>query len=95
MDKDGILAAAHFQPHAGKMFAVEGTLLQLLLREVEIAAAAGPFRAPFNLIFQGPPGDVLACGLYRLALEGEAFDLHLMPIHTPARDRQDYQAAFN
>jgi hypothetical protein len=26
---------------------------------------------------------------------GPSFTLYVIPVHTPARDRQDYQAAFN
>jgi hypothetical protein len=53
-------------------------------------------RPPFTLIFAGPPGDVLPEGEYAFEVEGgPAFEFYVMPIHTPARDRQDYQAAFN
>ncbi len=27
--------------------------------------------------------------------DGTAYDLYLIPVHTPARERQDYQAVFN
>jgi hypothetical protein len=53
-------------------------------------------RQPFTLIFAGPPANILREGLYTLEVEsGPAFELYVMPVHTPARDRQDYQAAFN
>ena len=35
-------------------------------------------------------------GLYVLEVEdGPSFMLYVIPVHTPARDRQDYQAAFS
>ena len=53
-------------------------------------------RQPFSLIFRGPPADVLPEGLHTLEVEGgDSFTIYVMPIHTPARDRQDYQAVFN
>ncbi|MGO4843140.1 hypothetical protein AB4144_63795, partial [Rhizobiaceae sp. 2RAB30] len=53
-------------------------------------------RQPFNLIFGGPPGEVLREGTYTLkADDGSSFDLYLMPVHTVENDRQNYQAAFN
>jgi hypothetical protein len=48
------------------------------------------------LIFTGPRGDVLPEGFYAAEAEGGAhFDFYILPIHTPASDRQDYQAVFN
>jgi hypothetical protein len=39
---------------------------------------------------------VLPEGLYTFDVEnGPSFELYVMPIHTPARDRQDYQSSFN
>jgi len=39
---------------------------------------------------------VLREGPYILEVEGgPGFQLYVMPIHTPAQDRQDYQAVFN
>ena len=53
-------------------------------------------RAPFNLIFRGPAGDVLTEGMHMLALEdGVSFELYVIPVHTPMRDQQDYQSSFN
>ncbi len=48
------------------------------------------------LVFSGPPGDVLAEGMHTIKVEdGTAYDLYLIPIHTPEPGRQDYQAVFN
>ena len=53
-------------------------------------------REPFLLLLRGPPGDVLPEGIYDVAIEGGPnFTLHIVPIHTPASDRQDYQVVFN
>jgi hypothetical protein len=90
-----------FQPHLGKTFRVREGRHALALAAIERgrpeeAARAPGLREPFNLIFRGPPCDLLAPGLYTMETDGgTAFALYVMPIHTPARDRQDYQAAFN
>ena len=91
------LTAETFQPLVGQAFKVRDGRHALTLATVD----AGPpqpgwERAPFNLIFQGPPDHLLPEGLYGLEAQGgEAFDLYLIPVHTPAPGRQDYQAAFN
>lgn len=51
---------------------------------------------PFTLIFHGPRGDILGEGLHGTTTEdGTRFAFYIMPIHTPALDRQEYQAVFN
>ena len=98
---DEPLTPEHFLPHVDKTFRVKGshhafTLTAVEQRRMEDWEAEAGFRQPFNLIFRGPSGDVLRSGLYTLEVEdGLAFELYVIPIHTPARDRQDYQAAFN
>jgi uncharacterized protein DUF6916 len=96
-----LLIAEHFFPHVDKVFRVEGTAHALTLTRVDHRKRDaselwfGP-RDPFNLIFRGPPGDILPEGLYTLEVEGgPSFELYVIPIHTPARDRQNYQAPFN
>jgi hypothetical protein len=94
------LTADTFAPHLGTSFRVEGGHHVLSLREVErLASQPGhgdPAFEPFVLIFSGPPGDVLAEGMHTIGREdGTAYDLYLIPVHTPARERQDYQAVFN
>lgn len=95
------LTAEDFLPCVGKAFSVTGGRHALVLtrvdrrplqdREIEMR-----LREPFILIFRGPFGDVLPEGLYRFDVEaGSSVELYVMPIHTPARDRQDYQASFN
>jgi hypothetical protein len=95
------LTPEHFLSHVDKAFRLVGGRHVLTLTNVEIRRLEEwerkvvPYQ-PFNLIFTGPPGDVLAEGLYTLEVEGgRSFELYVIPIHTPARDRQDYQSVFN
>jgi hypothetical protein len=94
-----LLTPEHFLPHVGKTFRVKDGRHTLSLVRVERRALEerewAP-REPFNLIFHGPPGDLLGAGLYTLdAEDGPSFELYVMPVHTPFAGRQDYQAAFN
>ncbi|SEC28888.1 hypothetical protein SAMN05519104_1097 [Rhizobiales bacterium GAS188] len=93
------LKAENFLPHVDKVFRVQGGSHALTLVKVEmqgLEAANSVPRQPFNLIFAGPPGNVLNEGLYRVEVEdGPHFELYVMPVHTPMPDRQNYQAAFN
>jgi hypothetical protein len=95
------LTPQHFLPHVQKVFHVEDgrhalTLTRVEQRRLEDFETETGFREPFNLIFRGPPEDVLPEGTYRLAVEdGPSFELYVMPIYTPVRDRQNYQASFN
>ena len=92
------LKADDFLPHVNKTFAVRGGRHPLLLSRVEQPRLGdrGGLPDPFLLIFRGPPGDVLAEGLYTFEVEGgPTFELYVMPIHTAARDRQEYQSSFN
>jgi hypothetical protein len=95
------LTAEHFLPHLSKTFRVRDGRHCLTLARVETdpgrgAAAQAGTRQPFNLIFRGPPRDVLPEGLYTLAVDdGPDFALYVMPIHTPTPDGQEYQSLFN
>lgn len=94
------LTADAFAPHVGTSFRVEGGRHMLSLSEVERfenqPGHGDPAFRPFTLIFSGPPGDVLAEGMHTIIREdGTAYDLYLIPVHTPAPGRQDYQAVFN
>jgi len=90
------LTAQHFLPHVNKIFRVRDGRHALTLSRVETMRAGGGPREQFNLIFTGPPRDVLAEGLYTLDVDdGPHFELYVIPVHTPTLDRQDYQAAFN
>jgi hypothetical protein len=95
------LTVDHFRPHVAKVFRVHDSELAMTLDEVQVyplaqEQAKGLSRQPFTLIFKGPPGKVLPEGMYTLDVEGgPSFELYVMPIHTPAADRQNYQAAFN
>jgi hypothetical protein len=94
------LTADTFAPHEGASFRVEGGHHVLSLSKVERLESqpghADPAFQPFVLIFSGPPGDVLAEGMHTITREdGAVHDLYLIPVHTPAPGRQDYQAVFN
>lgn len=99
------LTADTFAPQVGTSFRVGDGRHVLSLSEVErLEPQPGhgdPTYQPFTLIFSGPPGDLLAEGMHTLAPEGvapddgTAYDLYLIPVHTPAPGRQDYQAVFN
>jgi hypothetical protein len=95
------LTPEHFLPHVDKTFRVKGGQHALRLARVDVhklsAQEAGQVpRQAFTLIFSTPPGNVLREGFYVLEVEeGPQFELYVMPIHTPAPGRQDYQAAFN
>lgn len=94
------LTAAHFRPHLHKVFHVAGGRHALTLTQIDAPEPAPhraqPPRAPFSLIFCGPPGDLLSEGLQTLEVDGgAAFSLYLIPVQTAAADRQDYQAVFN
>ncbi|WP_158928464.1 DUF6916 family protein [Acidisphaera sp. S103] len=96
---DEPLTHEHFSPHVGKRFSFEGHHLTLLLRLAELQprfAAPNAPRVPFTLTFEGPAGDILPPDQYRAVVpDGPVFELYISPIHTPARDHQDYQAVFN
>jgi hypothetical protein len=94
-----VLTADDFMPYAGKTFTPKGQHRGLTLTSVTTSASAGwegMTRQPFTLILHGPPDDLLAEGLYDVAVEaGPEFALYIIPIQTLARDRQDYQVVFN
>ncbi|MBO9557901.1 MAG: hypothetical protein J7515_04865 [Caulobacter sp.] len=95
-----VLTADTFAPHVGTSFQVEGGRHVLSLSEIERfqpePGHGDPNFQPFVLIFSGPPGDVLAEGMHTMKVEdGTAYDLYLIPIHTPEPGRQNYQALFN
>lgn len=88
-----------FTPHVGGLFRFDGWHGALRLAVVEpgrVAGASPTPRTPFTLIFHGPRGDILREGLHTAETEtGARFTFYIMPIHTPAPDRQEYQVVFN
>jgi hypothetical protein len=88
-----------FTPHLHKSFRFAGWSGALRLARIDTGNSRGATagaRPPFTLIFHGPSDDVLPEGLYTAEPEtGTAVMLHIMPIHTAAADRQEYQAVFN
>jgi hypothetical protein len=95
------LTPEHFELHLHKTFHVKDSRHALILsaidrRRREEWEHAMEFREPFNLVFRGEPGAVLPEGLYTLEVQdGPSFELYVIPVHSPALDRQNYQASFN
>jgi hypothetical protein len=91
------LSADIFTPHVGKAVLLpDGQRLTLAAVDRRGSHAPGSPRAAFTLILRGAPAPIVPEGIHRLTLEdGASFDLYLIPIHTPSRDRQDYQIVFN
>ncbi|MEJ1970319.1 MAG: hypothetical protein WDN03_17080 [Rhizomicrobium sp.] len=92
--------AEHFRPHIGKLVRFAAIRDPLTIDSVEGGGEPpkGWPRAPFVVIFRGPPGrDALVPeGAYDCEIEGgPTLNIYVMPIHTPAPGRQDYQAAFS
>ena len=92
-----ILTADLFSPHVGELFQVGDTELSLTLVAVEVDETAQvPYRTPFTLIFRGPATPWAPEKIWPLrAPDGTVREIYISPIHTPASDRQDYQAVFN
>ena len=88
-----------FAPHVGKRFRFDGWHGALHLASIDVHAHGGmpeTARTPFTLVFHGPAGDLLPEGLYRTEIEdGPTLEIYVIPIHTAASGRQDYQAVFN
>ncbi len=94
------LTAETFAPHVGASFQVEGGHHVLSLSEVERLqkepGLSDQYAPAVRAGVQRSPGDVLAEGMHTIKVEdGTAYDLYLIPIHTPEPGRQDYQAVFN
>jgi hypothetical protein len=96
---EGLLCQEDFTPHIGKAFHFAGHRPALTLVRIDARprdTMPGSERTPFTVLFHGPLGDILPEGLYRAEIEsGRALEFYISPIHTVARDRQDYQAVFN
>ena len=87
-----------FSPYVEAVFRFDGWPETLHLAVVEVASRLNPGsdRPSFTLVFRGKRNPVMPEGMRRAtAPDGRAFDIYLMPIHTPSADRQDYQAVFN
>lgn len=88
-----------FQPHVGREFRFGGQPQVLQLSRIEVGKEPplpGLDYMAFTLVFIGPRGNVLPEGFYAAEADGGArFEFYILPIHTPAPDRQEYQAVFN
>ncbi len=93
-----VLRQEDFAAYVGQSFRFRGwhgTLRLAVLDTMSVPGYPVAARQPFSLLFHGPRGDVMPQGLYAATAEaGAQFEFHIMPIHTPAPDRQEYQAAF-
>ena len=94
-----ILTARDFASLVGRTVTPKGQHRALTLVSVDTSgprSADGATRQPFTLILCGPPDDVLPEGMYDVAVESKPdFALYIIPVHTAARDRQNYQVVFN
>jgi len=92
-----VLTAETFARHVGQTFQIKGGRYALVLNEIEtLPLQAWQTHPAFTLLFSGPVGDVLPEGMHALTQEdGTAYELYVIPIHTPAGGRQDYQSVFN
>ncbi len=92
-----VLTAETFARHVGQTFLIRGGRYALVLTEIEMMPLqAWQTHPSFTLLFSGPPGDVLPEGMHALTQEdGTAYEIYVIPIHTPVAGRQDYQAVFN
>jgi hypothetical protein len=93
------LTHENFQPHVGRSFRFGGQPQVLQLSRIDVGdhpPLPGLDYKAFTLIFTGPRGDVLPEGFYAAEADGGArFEFYILPIHTPAPDRQEYQVVFN
>ena len=91
------VSADIFTSHIGKEILLpDGHRLTLVAVDRRGSRAPGAPHAAFTLILRGAPAPIVPEGMHRLTFEdGASFDLYLIPIHTPSRDRQDYQIVFN
>lgn len=85
---------SEFTPHVGAAFRFGP--MDLCLAKVEEHRHGSEGRDAFTLIFAGGRSPVLPEGIYETAVPGgQIMAIYIIPIHTAARDRQDYQAVFN
>ncbi len=94
----GSINAETFKPYVGQPASLSNgpNLTLAAVTPHRSRSADAPPGATFSLLLSGPPAPVAPEGMHRLTFEdGASFDLYLIPIHTPSRDRQDYQIVFN
>ena len=92
------LTVEDFKPYEGRTVRLKDFDFTLKLSAVE--GGDGPLqpgstRAPFLLVLSGPKQPLVRPGSYMCDIEdGPSYELFLLPIHTAAADRQDYQSVF-
>lgn len=90
------LTLADFSPLVHDTFRVSDPALELTLREAEAAPGTPPpgTRAPFSLMFGGPPEPLLRQGIHRLEHPALGpLELFLVPVAPDATGAR-YQAVF-
>jgi len=96
---DQPLTHEFFAPYTGRTVSFQGSHVVLTLASVTAIpkfAMPGTTRVPFSMIFHGPVGDIMPEGHYLATIaDGPEAEFYIQPIHTMARDRQDYEAVFN
>ena len=92
----GELTAATFEPLVGDAFAVDGAPdeLELVLQSATVSGDWPGGRAPFNLMFCGPPEPILPQAIYELAhAELGTLGIFIVPVRRDA-DGVRYEAVF-
>lgn len=88
----------HFQPYEGRNVFLKDFDFTLKLTSVEGGEhppQPGFTRKPFLIVLSGPKQPLVRPGSYMCEIEGgPTYELFLLPIHTVATDRQDYQSVF-
>jgi hypothetical protein len=94
---DEAISADIFKAHVDKTASLpDGQKLTLVAVDQHGSQSPGAPRTFFSLRLCGAPTPIVPEGMHRLTLEdGASFDLYIIPIHTPSRDRQNYQIVFN
>ena len=90
-----VLTVKDFARRRGKTFTARTTAgeIPLLLGEVQELPASGRDGGAFRLEFQGPPQPFLPQATYPLGIDGERFEIFLVPLG-PQGPRMRYEAIF-
>ncbi len=95
---DDAISADTFRPLVGRPASLSNGH-QLTLVAVDVPRSPSAASSPgsgFTLILRGAASPVAPEGMHTLTFEdGASFELYVIPVHTPSRDRQDYQIVFN
>jgi hypothetical protein len=94
---DDAISPESFRPRVGKtVWLSNGHHLTLVAVDAPRSPRADSAGSGFTLVLRGAPSPVAPEGMHTLTFEdGASFELYVIPVHTPSRDRQDYQIVFN